>query len=194
MKLMKICDMKTLRNILEQGPNFGNSKPIVVDPNIDTDTEEGSFLDNIIPGGGIAGRDTDGGEDSFLDNILAGRVTDGGGNLFGPNNERKVTDPRYGWTIKKRSDNETMMSNYAEAIQSAINATSEDDAILDSITIEELDGGGERLVLTGQTKKGKHHLYPIEKKGSEWGWVDDADHDGNVLPDSEHKWYKFSQY
>ena len=131
---------------------------------------------------------------SFLDNILAGGGTDGGGGLFGPNNERKVTDPRYGWTIKKRSDDETMMSNYAEAIQSAINATSEDDAILDSITIEELDGGGERLVLTGQTKKGKHHLYPIEKKGSEWGWVDDADHDGNVLPDSEHKWYKFSQY
>ena len=189
--------MKTLRNILEQGPNFGNSTPIVVDPNteIDTETGGGSVLGNIITGGGTDGNtpsSNDGG--SFLDNILAGGGTDGGGGLFGPNNERKVTDPRYGWTIKKRSDDETMMSNYAEAIQSAINATSEDDAILDSITIEELDGGGERLVLTGQTKKGKHHLYPIEKKGSEWGWVDDADHDGNVLPDSEHKWYKFSQY
>lgn len=183
--------MKGLINILEQEIDWGGgvSIPGTVSDTIDTGSSWSDILNGRDTQTNNGSQDT---ESTLLDRILSGEV--GGNSLFGPNNDRSVTDPRYGWTIKKRSDDETMMSNYAEAIQSAINVTSEDDEILDSITIEELEGGGERLVLTGQTKKGIHHLYPLEKKGGEWGWVDDADHEGNVLPDEEHKWYKFSQY
>ena len=168
--------MRTLRYILEQGPDFTNAKPVDTS---NTDVETGT--DNTRP------------SDDFLDRILSGEIG-GGGSLFGSNNDKKVTDPRYGWTIKKKSDDPNMMASFSEAIQSAVNDTSENDKIIDSITIEELEDGSERLVLTGQTKKGKHHLFPLEKKGGEWGWVDDVDHDGNPLPESEHKWYKFSQY
>lgn len=184
--------MKGLINILEQEINWGGgvSIPGTVSDTIDT----GSSWSDILNGGDTqtnnGSQDTD---NTLYDRLLPG-VVGGNSSLFGPNNERTVTDPRHGWTIKKKSDDPNIMSNYTEALSDAITNTSENDKILDSITIQELENGSERLVLAGQTKKGIHHLYPLEKKGGEWGWIDDADHDGNVLPDEEHKWYKFSQY
>lgn len=186
--------MKGLINILlkEQSPVIRPGATPIAKPN-----EFSHLLGDYNPfnntgSGEVPPKDSEGGG-SFLDNILAGK-NGGDSSLFGLDNSRKVTDPRYGWTIKKKSDDPNTMRDYNEAISDAIDDTSENDEILDSITIEELKGGGERLVLAGQTKKGVHHLFPIEKKGGEWGWVDDADHDGNPLPESEHKWYKFSQY
>ena len=177
--------MKGLINILEQEIDWGGGVSI---PGTVSDTIEtgGSWLDILNRGETQTDNGNQDTEGTLHDRILSGEL--GGNSLFGPNNDRSVTDPRYGWTVKKKSDNSSMNQNLESAINDADEYTS------NNIAIEVLDNGNERLVLMGKTQKGIHHLFPIQKQGSEWGWVDDVDYDGNPLPENEHKWYKFSQY
>jgi len=173
--------MKNLKDILEQWSPRPGARPIEVDVDSSTTSDDPTTAIDRVTDVLTGGDNNNSNDNSNGDGGVSGLVGALGGSPVS-----SVTGEK--WEFNKNPTGQ--MKTDKEEVEKLVQQ--KNPRIEDQIYVRKLDNGTESLVLAGKlipktnNDKGEPALYPIEKNDNgEWGWLD---------LENNNKWYDFSKY